>query len=118
MRGILIEILFADPWMSGHCRPTIAFAIRNVNMRLTEISDESLMRVEIDLLVAEEHHTVRNDRVVDFPHLSVAERLRQIDIADFRSNMRSRERYSNIVAAHYIRHDFKLLVETPFVTVR
>ncbi len=57
-------------------------------MRLTEVAHQTLVRPEIDLLVAEENDPVGNDGVVQFLHLFVAERPGQVDIANLRPDMR------------------------------
>jgi len=57
-------------------------------MRLTEVAHQTLVRPEIDLLVAQENDPVGNDGVVQFLHLFVAERPGQVDIANLRPDMR------------------------------
>ncbi len=58
------------------------------------------MRFRIELLIAEEHDAVRVDRVADFLHFPVGQRLAQIHIADFRPDMRTRLHYRDTVVRH------------------
>ena len=58
------------------------------------------MESKIDLLLAKEDDTMRDNGVVHLLHLPIAERPRQIDIADLGPDMRRRRGYRNRVVAH------------------
>jgi len=63
-----------------------------MNVWLAEITHQTLVRFEIDFLVAEENNATRNDGIVHLFHLAIGKRPRQIDIADFGPDMRRARR--------------------------
>ena len=68
----------------------MAFGAGRVRMdvQLAEQAAECLVLIEGQLLVAEEQHLMRHQRVVHFLELLVAERLAQVDAGNFRADGR------------------------------
>src|SRR5262249_31711107 len=89
-----VEILMTNARIAGHRLRGGSFAA-DMDMRFAKIAYETLVGREVDLLVAKENNTMRNDRVMHFLHLAVGKRPRQIDVADFGADMRRTGRDGN-----------------------
>ncbi len=61
---------------------------RGMDQKLAEQSAERLVLVDAHLLVAEEDHLMRHQRVVQLAHLAVGQRAGEIDAGDFRADGR------------------------------
>ncbi len=70
-------------------RVTFRRLCRGVDVQLTEMAAEILVLVESHLLISEEDHLMLHQRIVQFLIGSVAERLRNIDAADFGADHRA-----------------------------
>ena len=85
--------------MAGNAFRRGAFAT-DMNVRLTEITHQALVRIEIYLLVAEEDDAVSDDGVMYFLNLPISQRPGEIDIADLGADMRRTGRDGNGVVTH------------------
>src|SRR6266481_5355850 len=90
--------------MSRHRLRCSAFAT-DMDVRFAEIAHQAFVRFEIDLLIAEENHAVRDNRIVHFVDLTIGQRPRQIDIADFGPDMRRKGRDCDGVVFPDLAHD-------------
>ena len=72
----------------------------DMDVRLAEIAHKAFVRIEVDLLIAEEEDAMRDDGFVHFLHLPIAERPGEIDIADLGPDMRRRGGDGDGVVAH------------------
>src|SRR3974390_54870 len=72
----------------------------DMDVRLAEIAREALVGFEIELLVAEEYDTVRDDGRVHLVDLPVAQWPGQIDIADLGADMGRRGSNGDGIVAH------------------
>ena len=76
-----------------------AFAA-NVNVNVAKVAGEAHLILEADVLLAKENHAVLQKRVVNLRALAVAQRLGQIDAADFRANVGRARRDYDFLRAH------------------
>ena len=71
-----------------------------MDVQLAEQAAERLVLLKRQLLVAEEDHLVRHQRVVHFLELLIAQRLRQIDPGDFRADRRGARFHFDGIVGH------------------
>ena len=69
-------------------------------MQLAELAAERLVLIEAELLVAEEDHLMRHQRIVNFLEHLIAERLRQVDPRDLRPDNRADRLHFNALVRH------------------
>ena len=85
-RSPAMRLEFASAWIGriSGC-PSGPWRVR-MDVQFAEQAAERLVLVERQLLVAEEDHLMRHQRVVHFLELLVAERLAEIDTEDLRAD--------------------------------